>query len=87
MGFETIHIKEPEDLKNAISIVRDAIDNNYLRTIKTDSADSWDVQIYNGVYWPDYFHNFYVDNDGIEWEFFAETYHGGGGWFRPLTKK
>jgi len=81
MHISEIIISVPDDLKKAITTVNDLVESGQLIETRKHNETYWDTSKYIDS-WPDYFQNFYTDENGKEWVFFAETYHGSGGAFK-----
>ena len=83
----TVDITLPQHLRAAISLARNGILDGTIEDITSTHVDVPFTELANGGQWADdVLFNFKCTHCGQIFELAAETYHGSGGWWKPITK-
>lgn len=83
-------VASPSDLRNAIAVARDSIKAGTIQEIPSQSiafgGNASFQDIANGGAWDDFVcFDFKCSHCGQRFQLSAETYHGSGGAWRPIT--
>jgi len=80
-----IRINSPTQLRKAISIIKGNIEDGTIENININLSNTPFSDLIAGKPWEDYFiYYFNCTNCRQEFELTVETYHGGGGWWKPI---
>jgi hypothetical protein len=78
-------IKVPSDLRQAIAVTRDNLADGTISDATTGADDKPFRELSSSGKWDDVLHyRFQCNSCGQLFELHAETYHGSGGWWKPV---
>ncbi len=82
-----LKIDHPSQLKHAISIALENIKNGVISDITTNPYSTPFLKVASSGHWDDIVsYRFICNHCGQQFELVAETYHGSGGWWKPVKK-
>ena len=80
-------IKLPSDLRQAIAVTHDNLNDGTISDITIDPDCKPFAELDSSGKWDDVLHyHFQCNTCGQRFELSAETYHGAGGWWRPINE-
>jgi hypothetical protein len=80
-------IKLPSDLKKAIAVARDNLADGTILDVTTGDGKPFD-ELVSSEKWDDVLlYHFQCNTCGQRFELSAETYHGSGGSWKPVSEK
>jgi len=80
-------IKLPSDLKKAIAVTRDNLVDGTISDITTGGdCKPFDELVSSGKWDDVLLYHFKCNTCGQLFELSAETYHGSGGWWKPIDR-
>jgi hypothetical protein len=78
-------IRFPSDLRQAIAVTRDNLADGTISDVTTDGDGKPFHELSSSGKWDDVLHyRFQCISCGQLFELHAETYHGSGGWWKPV---
>jgi len=83
-----IDIRQPEDLRRAIANVNSSLIAGHIEDVTSTFVDVTFTELAKGGQWgDDVLFQFRCTQCGQMFELAAETYHGRGGWLKPVKIK
>ena len=80
-------INVPSDLRKAIAVARDNLADGTISDItKGGHCKPFDELVVSGKWDDILLYHFQCNTCGQQFELSAETYHGSGGWWKPVNK-
>ena len=80
-------IKFPSDLRKAIAVTRDNLADGTISNVTTaGDCKPFDELVTSGKWDDVLLYHFKCNTCGQLFELSAETYHGAGGWWKPVDK-
>lgn len=81
-------IRRPSDLQKAIAVARDNLADGTLSDVAADANSKPFDELVSSGKWDDILlYHFQCSTCGQMFELSAETYHGAGGWWKPVGEK
>lgn len=81
-------IRFPSDLRQAIAVTRDNLADGTIAEVPTGGEGMPFNELDPSGKWEDILrYHFKCNTCGQVFELFAETYHGSGGWWKPLKQE
>ena len=79
-------IKHPSDLKQAVAVTRDNLADGTISNVTADGdCKPFDELVSSGKWDDVLLYRFKCNTCGQMFELSAETYHGAGGWWKPVS--
>jgi hypothetical protein len=77
-------VKLPSDLRKAIAVARDNLADGMISDVTTGHGRLFDELTTSGKWDDVLLYHFQCNTCGQKFELSVETYHGSGGWWKPV---